>query len=625
MTTEPDVSSLRQASRKRTSPAKLWALLRPYWFSEERWVGRGLLTLVVALNLASVYLIVLLTQWNRQFFDALQGKDYPAFLTLLGRFGVLAATYIGVAVFTLYFSQMLQIRWRRWLTDQYCRDWLTDRTYYLLQLEQPHVENPEQRIQDDIGIVANLTLDLFTGLISAVVTLGSFLVMLWTLSGTLRFHFAGLDLAIPGYMVWVAILYAAMGSVATHFVGRALIGINFDLQRYDAEFRFRMIRIRENAESVALYGGEADERERLKMSFGQIWRTWWRLMKAQKRLTFFTAGYGQLAIIFPILVAAPRYFAGAITLGGLTQTSLAFGRVQSSLSWFVDAYPRIAQWTASVNRLIGFGEAIARAKELPTSSSTIRVTPSPTPRLVVEGMRLRLPDRRSILDDACLRIDAGDRVVVSGPSGSGKSTLFRALAGIWPYGTGMVSIPEGQRILFLPQRPYLSIATLREVLSYPEPPNGHTDTDFRQALTDSRLTHLIARLDEQSNWSLELSGGEQQRIGFARVFLYRPDWLFMDEASSALDEETEQALYGLVCERFPGITMISVAHRASVAKFHRRRLTLHPETRSIEESLVPAPPAETMISAGGNGKGGSETTIPGGSGIPSACKVLVDA
>ena len=602
MTPRPDAPSPRQNPPKRTSFAQLWVLLRPYWFSEDRWMGRGLLALVIGLNLGSVYLTVLLTRWNREFFDALQGKDYPAFLTLLGRFGALAAGYITIAVFALYFSQMLQIRWRRWLTGQYCRDWLADRAYYLLQLEQPHVENPEQRIQDDIGIVANLTLDLFTGFIGAVVTLGSFLVMLWSLSGTLAFRFAGLDLAIPGYMVWVAILYAALGSVATHFVGRALIGVNFDLQRYDAEFRFRMIRIRENAESVALYGGEADEQERLKASFGHIWRTWWRLMKAQKRLTFFTAGYGQLAVIFPILVAAPRYFAGAITLGGLTQTSLAFGRVQSSLSWFVDAYPRIAQWTASINRLIGFGEAIARAKELPTSHATIRVKPVQAPGLAVEGLNLCLPDRQCILGDATLRIDAGDRVLVSGPSGSGKSTLFRALAGIWPYGTGTISIPQGQRVLFLPQRPYLPIATFREVLSYPDRPEGHDDAAIRQALIDARLPHLVNRLEEQVNWSLELSGGEQQRIGFARVFLYRPDWLFMDEATSALDEETEQELYSMVRQRFPGISMISVAHRAAVAKFHLRRLTLCPETRSIKVGAC-CPPAEPVaLGVGGNGR-----------------------
>ena len=596
MTSAPDGSSHQKTPPQRVTSAKVWALLRPYWFSDERWTGRGLLALVVGLNLAGVFLSVLLTHWNRQFFDALQGKNYPAFLTLLGRFGGLAALYILAAVFALYFNQLLQIRWRRWLTGQYCRDWLADRSYYLLQLDQSNVENPEQRIQDDISIVANLTLDLATGLINAVVTLGSFLLMLWTLSGTLHLHLAGLGVAIPGYMVWVAILYAAVGTVATHFVGRSLIGINFDLQRYDAEFRFRMIRIRENAESVALYGGESDEREHLKASFNPIWRTWWRLMKAQKRLTFFTAGYGQLAVIFPILVAAPRYFSGAISLGGLTQTSLAFGRVQSSLSWFVDAYPRIAQWTASVNRLIGFGEALARVKRLPASAASIRVSPSPLPDLVVDGLALRLPDRRRILDDTSLRIDAGDRVLVSGPSGSGKSTLFRALAGIWPYGTGTVAIPEGHRLLFLPQRPYLPIASLREVLSYPDQPKGHTDVEFRQALSDARLPHLLDRLDEQANWPLELSGGEQQRIGFARIFLYRPDWLFLDEATSALDEDTEEALYALVRERFPRLTLISIAHRAAVAKFHQRQLTLRPEALSIQDGPVPAGSAGAVIS-----------------------------
>jgi vitamin B12/bleomycin/antimicrobial peptide transport system ATP-binding/permease protein len=588
--TQTNLPSLPKTPRERIPLARVWQLLRPYWFSEDRWPARGLLALVVGLNLGGVGLAVLLANWNRQFFDALQVKNYPVFLHLLGQFGLLAALYITVAVYALYFNQMLQIRWRRWLTERYYRDWLSGRAYYLLQLEPSHVENPEQRIQDDIGIVANLTLDLGTGLINAVATLGSFLVLLWTLSGRFSLHVAGFSVTIPGYMVWVAILYAALGSVATHFVGRALIGINFDLQRYDAEFRFRMIRIRENAESIALYGGEQDEEVQLRTAFGQIWRTWWRLMKTQRRLTFFTAGYGQLATVFPILVAAPRYFAGAISLGGLTQTALAFGQVQSSLSWFVDVYPRIAQWTASVNRLTGFHEELDRAGRLAASPSTIQVTPSHAPALTVEGLELRLPDQRHILDHASLRIDAGDRVLVSGPSGAGKSTLFRALAGIWPYGSGSVSIPNGKRVLFLPQRPYLPIATLREVLAYPDRPGGHTDAAFRQALLDAALPHLIGHLGEQANWSLELSGGEQQRIGFARVFLYRPDWLFMDEATSALDEETEQALYAGLRERLPGLTLISVAHRAAVAQFHRRRLTLNPETRSIEDGLVPADP-----------------------------------
>ena len=505
-----------------------------------------------------------------------RGKDYPAFLSLLGWFAVLVASYIVLVVFALYFAQMLQIRRRRWLTDRYIRDWLAGRAYCLLQLKPSHVENPEQRIQDDINIVANLTLDLLTGVLNAVVTLASFLVLLWTLSGTLRISPAGFALAIPGYMVWVAILYAAVGSVATHLVGRRLIGINFDLQRADADFRFRMIRIRENAESVALYGGESDEQDQLRASFGHIWRTSWRLMKAQRRLTFFTAGYGQAATIFPILVAAPRFFSGAISLGGLTQTAFPFGQVQSVLSSFVDAYPRIAQWTASVNRLIGFEEELVRAKRLPTAAGAIRVTPSPGPAVVVEDLHLRLPDGRRLLDGVALHIDGGERVVVSGPSGSGKSTLFRALAGIWPYGTGTVTIPQGRRVLFLPQRPYLPIATLRQVLSYPERAPGHADAAFRQALIDARLPHLTARLDEEANWALALSGGEQQRFAFARVFFYRPDWLFMDEATSALDEETEQALYTLVHERLPGTTVVSVAHRPGVATFHHRRLTLHP-------------------------------------------------
>lgn len=580
-----DVPSLQYGLRRYGFLVRLWALIRPYWFSEDRWPGRGLLLLVVALTLASVYVTVMLAEWNRLFFDAIQAKNYSAFLHLLVRFSILAAFYILFAAYGLYFNQMLQIRWRRWLTEQYYRDWLTDRSYYLLQLEKSEAENPEQRIQDDIGIVTTMTLTLGVGLLNSVVTLASFLFLLWNLSGTMHLRVAGVAFAIPGYMVWLAIVYSAFGSVAAHFVGRSLIGINFDLQRYDADFRFRMIRIRENAESVALYGGEGDEGEKLKNSFGHIWRAWWRLMKTQKRLTFFTAGYQQAAVIFPILAAAPRYFSGAIKLGGLTMTAVAFGQVQTSLSWFVSVYPNIAQWSASVNRLMGFGEALAEVKLLSSSGPTIRVTRTEAPDLTVKEMSVSLPDQHVLLDGVSLRIHAGDRVVVSGPSGAGKSTLFRALAGIWPYGSGTVSMPQG-RVLFLPQKPYLPIATLREVLSYPDPPQGHEEETYRRALADAHLAHISDRLDQEDNWSLGLSGGEQQRIGFARAFLYRPDWLFMDEATSALDEPTEQALYATLRERLPGVTLVSVAHRAGVARFHTRRLTVQPETRSLAEGLA---------------------------------------
>jgi putative ATP-binding cassette transporter len=586
MSSEPDVPTLQFTLRRRSYLVRLWALVKPYWFSEDRWAGRALLLLVIGLNVATVYVTVLIAEWNRMFFDALQAHDYPEFLRLIMRFAVLAGIYIVSAVYALYFNQMLQIRWRRWLTEVYYRDWLADRSYYVLQLEKSEAENPEQRIQDDIGTTTTMTLTLGTGLLNALLTLVSFLAMLWTLSGTLTFHVLGLGIGVPGYMLWVALIYAAFGSTLTHYIGRALIGINFDLEKHNAEFRFRMIRIREYAESVAFYGGEADEEEQLKRSFGGIWRAWWRLMNTQMRLTFFTAGYSETAVIFPILVAAPRYFTGAIQLGGLTQTAFAFGRVQSSLSWFVTVYPDIAQWSASVNRLMGFGEALVEAKRLPASRAGIQVRRTPGSDLSVEDLNLRLPDARTLLGHVSLRIQAGDRVVVSGPSGSGKSTLFRALSGIWPYGGGTVAIPDGKRVLFLPQKPYLPIATLREVLSYPEAPAAHTDASLRQALIDARLPHLIDRLDEEANWSLALSGGEQQRIGFARVLLYKPDWLFMDEATSALDEHTEQALYGLVRERLPDVTLISVAHRVGVAKFHHRRLTIRPETRSIDESLV---------------------------------------
>lgn len=580
--------NLHKLRTAKTFGAKLWVLVRPYWYSEERWIALGLLAVVVGLNLALVYINVLFNEWNRVFYDALQNKDYATFRSQLRYFTVLAFSFIAVAVYQLYLRQMLEIRWRRWLTRQYFQDWLSNHAYYRLELKDYGTDNPEQRIQEDVRLLASNTLILSLGLLSSVVTLISFLAILWTLSGPLSFAVLGRAVTIPGYMVWVAFIYAVVGSLGAHWIGRPLVQINFNQQRFEADFRYRMTRIRENSESIALYSGERDESEGLEGSFVNIWRNWWRLMRRQKNLTWFTAAYGQLAVIFPILVAAPRFFSGAIQLGGLIQIANAFGQVQGSLSWFIDIYPQFADWKASVDRLISFGAAIERSREEAASADGIQVERDTGPALEVRNLELTVPTGRVLLKGVNQQIAPGEAVLLSGPSGSGKSTLFRALAGIWPFGHGTVRIPRDAKVLFLPQKPYLPLGTLKQAVCYPGPSEDVSDATASEALEACRLEHLKNRLHESANWSLALSSGEQQRLAFARILINQPDWVFLDEATSAVDEETERHLYELIRERLKNVTMLSIAHRPTVTTFHQRRIQIEPERQAISAAPLPA-------------------------------------
>lgn len=568
--------------------AEAWALIAPFWRSEERWRARLLLAVVIALNLSLVGMTVLLTYWQRAFYNTLENKDWDGFIALLFTwhrteaegllpgFVMVAVLYILIAVYQLYLRQALQMRWRRWLTEVYLAQWLSDRAYYHMALTDPYTDNPDHRISDDARLFVEDTLGLGIGLLNSIVTLGSFILVLWSLSGPVTV----LGVEIPGYMVWVALIYALLGTWLAHLIGRPLIALNFSQQRLEADFRYALVRLRENTEGIALYGGEADEKRGLTQRFTRLMVNWWDIMRATKRLTFFTAGYGQVASIFPIVVAAPAYFAGRLPLGGLIQTSSAFGQVQGSLSWFVDNYGKLTEWRATVQRLSGFTQAVAKAHA--TTAGPVAAQ-GKAGQLEIQNLTLSLPDGRALLTDAELRVAAGEAVLINGPSGSGKSTLFRAMAGIWPFGSGKVALPEGARMLFLPQRPYLPLGSLKRTICYPQNEADFSDAEVVSALEDAGLGHLAPRLQDVDSWGQRLSGGEQQRLSFARAFLQRPDWLFLDEATASLDPVAEHELHEKLHHALPNVTLISIAHRPAVEQFHARVLTVE-DGRLVEKS-----------------------------------------
>lgn len=567
--------------------AALWRLTRPYWFSEERWVARGLLVLAIALNLGDVGTSVWYNSWNADFFNAFQDKDAARFWHEMLIFVPLAVSSIVIDVYRYYVTQLLVIRWRRWLTNRYLGEWLSKRTYYRMELAGRDTDNPDQRIQEDLGNFPTQTLGLAMDFLNQAVTLVSFLAILWHLSGAFAFSIAGASISIPGYMIWVALLYAGAGSWITQIIGRRLAALRFQQQRYEADFRFMLVRLRENAEGVALYSGETDERATLWQRFTLIVDNWYRIIGLTRRLYWFTYFYSQLAGVFPFVVAAPHYFAGIIAFGVLTQTADAFGQVQGALSWFINSYTDIADWKASADRLISFQHAMTEAEALDADGAGIKLAETVESAIALEQLALGLPDGRRLISGLSARIAPGEKLLVSGPSGAGKSTLMRAIAGIWPYGAGKILRPRLRRLLFLPQRPYVPVGSLRHAVTYPAPPGSFTDVEIGAALESCLLGGYAGQLDESHQWDRRLSPGEQQRLAFARALLQRPDWLFLDEATSALDPKMEAHLYALLKDRLPKTGLVSVAHRQSLEAFHSRRLRFETVDGNIEVKMEP--------------------------------------
>ncbi len=579
-------------SRLLSTLAIIWRLARPYFFSEDRWAGRALLGVVITIELSIVAINVMLNQWNNRFYNALQERNWDAFVSELGFFCILATTYIVLAVYQLYLNQWLQIRWRRWMTQHYLDHWLAGANHYRMQLLGDAADNPDQRIAEDINMFIDRTLTITVGLLSAIVTLFSFVVILWTLSAAAPLHLFGAGFAIPGYLVWAALLYAAVGTTLTHLIGWPLISLNFRQQRFEADFRFNLVRVRENSEQIALLGGETAERERLLERFGYVVGNFLLIMQRTKQLTFLTSGYSQISIVFPFIVISPAYFAGAVQLGGLMQTASAFTSVQSALSFFVNAYRQLAEWRAVIARLDGFNIAAERARAAATATPAIAVSAREgRDRVEIDDLLVRLPQGTALVAANDIAIAAGERVLLTGPSGAGKSTLLRAIAGTWPFGAGTIRVPKGAKLMALPQRPYFPIGTLAAAVTYPAEPGTFGAEELAEIITAVGLPALAGRLTEEAHWNRMLSLGEQQRLGIARAILQAPDYLFLDEATASLDEAAEAALYRLLNTRLRRTTIVSIGHRSTLAAFHRRGLVLERDgevSRLREAALEPA-------------------------------------
>ncbi|WP_276706720.1 ABC transporter ATP-binding protein/permease [Phascolarctobacterium succinatutens] len=556
----------------------VWYLTKSYWQSEEKKKAFFLLGCIIALTLGVVYMLVLLNQWNNSFYSALQNYDAKKIFDELIHFSWLAAIYILLAVYSYYLQQTLILNWRRWLTTRFIDIWLQNKTYYNLQMFGKDTDNPDQRISEDVRQFVEMTLSFGIGILKAFCTFASFVVILYNLSGSLSFTFMGKTWTINGYMLWASLLYSVIGTYITHIVGRKLVKINFIQQKYEADFRFSMIRLRESAESVAFYRGEAQEGSVFKQRFKMLLDNFWKLVNKQKQLVFLNSGYSQIAIIFPFVVAMNRYLTKEVTLGGLMQVASAFGRVQDSLSYFVDMYSSIAQWQAVVMRLTCFGHHMHDVYQQAERFHVERFAAADV--VEVDNMQINLPDGKPLLENISFTLHPGHNVLIKGVSGSGKSTLLRAISGIWPFVDGKIFLPERDKLMFIPQKSYLPLGTLRAALNYP----GNKpidDTELIYLMDLCQIGYLKDKLDLEADWSHVLSVGEQQRLAFVRAHIQQPQWLFLDEATSALDEDTEANMYSLLQERLQQTTVVSVGHRSTLNKYHELVLRLNKSTRQV--------------------------------------------
>jgi vitamin B12/bleomycin/antimicrobial peptide transport system ATP-binding/permease protein len=591
---EPDTDQAAQVSDDQPADdqppilGRFARLALPYFSAEEKWIARALLVGVVVLTLLQLGIQVRINWWNKEFFDALEQRNWPDFLGAMGLFAVLAAASMVVLVYQYYVRMVLSLRWRRWLTERLVTGWLADANHYQLNFIGAGIDNPDQRIAENVMGATKMSVEFVVGIVNAALTLIAFSVILWTLSGPLEFNLFGERFNIPGYMVWAALIYAGAGSLATYFIGKPIVAANVGKEAAEGDYRFALVRLRENSEGVALIRGEEDEKEVLDGYFVSVMKATMRLLRAERRLMWLTSSYGLLGLVYPALVASPGYFSGSITLGGLMQITAAFVQVQVGLNWFVDNFPKIAEWRAHVQRVLEFNDAIDTTAEVTTEEGEAAVIAlseqgagEDEAELSFERLRIAFPDGSTVIENADTSIKQGERVLIVGESGSGKSTLFRAIAGLWPWGDGAIHHPPKDSMMFMPQRPYLPLGTLHAALAYPDAPDTFPKEEAAAALERCELEHLVQRLDEEDRWDRILSGGEQQRVAFARLLLHKPAWVFMDEATSALDEDQQARMLGLFDEELAGSTAVSIAHRPDLDKFHDRTLSLSKSAHGV--------------------------------------------
>lgn len=567
----------RRAVFGRAFARELWRLVRVYWRAPAARRGALLLLGAIALELGMVFGNVLLSDGQRRIFDALEARAPGDFGLSLSFFLGAALVTLFAATYRIYLRQALEIHWREFLTGDYVRRWVGAPAYWQAELHHGVIDNPDQRISEDIRDFVASALGLSLSLLSAIVTLVSFGGILWQMSGRWTFEIARTEFQIPGLMMWVAIVYAILAMWVTHLVGRRLVPINFDRLRCEADFRYGLVRFRDHAEAVVLARGEQVEQQSLGARFSCVVANYWQLIKAQRNLSLLTNGIGHANSIIPLLIAAPSFFAGHLTLGMVAQVRVAYAEVSGALTWFVNAYQEIARWRANIERLSSFSGVMATtAAEVDPRRAGLRVVPAADQALCLRDVRLEAPGGRVLVADANGTIHAGERVAILGPAGAGKTTLFRAVAGLWPFGGGQIEVPSDSRILFISQRPYLPIGPLRAAVTYPSPPDAFPPERIREVLRLLGLEYLEAHLEESDHWEQRLSGAEQQRLALARVFVHQPDWLFLDEVTSALDESTEKHVYQLLAQRLPNVTVVAVAQRPIALRHFPRRWFLAP-------------------------------------------------
>ena len=546
-----------------------WHLAKPYWSSDRKYRAIGLISLVIILNLAYVYITVVANSWYNAFYDALQRYDKEHFAPLVIKFGWIAFFNVIVQLLSFYIRKYLEIDWRKWMTDRYISSWLSNQSYYKTRFTEK-VDNPDQRISEDVGGFISSTLDLSLGLLTSIVSLCSFVTILWHLSGNLNFTLFGHKLYLPGYMVWLAVAYAAIGTYITFKIGKPLVKLNFKQQAYEADFRFGLLRIREYSEDIAFYNGEDQERTGLTARFHNVVDNFMRVVKRTLKINGFNFAYGQTSILFPLLINVPRYLSKSITLGDLMQINSAFGRVQDALSYFLDAYTSLAGWRAVMDRLYGFEESVTNAAGL----NGINKGVNDTSLIRVNNLTLNLPNATQLINNVSFNLDAGDRLLIRGRSGSGKTTLLRALAGLWPYANGEIKQAQDKKELFIGQRPYVPSIKLSNAICYPVK-QSITKEEITMIMRECGIAYLVNRLDEVADWGKILSLGEQQRLAFVRILINQPDIIYLDEATSALDEEMEQHLYQLLIDRLPMSAIVSIGHRSTLKQWHTQELNFN--------------------------------------------------